>query len=1714
MPGPNVRTRQAAAGGRKDRDKYEDNDEEGESEGEEEEYDREEEDERKEYEQKTKPTKKKQDKWIAWLPMGQAKVEPDAEWLEKLESLKADHTVWYEQHRNIMSFEVWCVATCYDPTKADGGPQFQMLMHALLVHTTRRGSNTKTSDLSTTYTADPEWIPGHEHGYKRTDGGKYVVHSPVTQGYHPEEGIPQGAFSNNQQNQGFWFYSEQQSIDKQTGYSTNVPRAPLSKTQFLQSFAVKNNKPTDTAQNTQGHTTEASFMTPGRALKGNPKCIETTSCMSTANLTAAIFGLYYYPGCEEIEYNWTVNQTIDAETTYDIRMRMWNPNYKWVEDEGFLFVQEPLNPNAYYNEAHPEPRVVGGLGFDTPGFAFPDLLLETQEDRYPLTTYKLIRDKYDKTRLAPFFGTEKPQNGIGSNTALHRERCVDFNNVFPNRVHKPTRNEQDPLSTYFGFGLPTALWLYPHFRCDGDTPLDVVASVRHSDTPSTYGDKLILQDYPQWKNTALRAVQGKTKITALHQLFHWPAFADMSDRERRDHAINEWMPALESVTDGETEGEEVTEEETEEEATTTRSTNPDGKVVGLRPAKEVNRPFDGESNQHGTEQDTADNGNADTYADIGVRDNALNAMTQESTLDHEGEHEAELKGEGVESGAKRRNSTAGKRDLNDHWKAGNYQAWPHSDIYERSSIELDVEGVMDPDAIKEYEKMFGSTHNLYLRGENVPHKINGMKPSYGKAKMIGEEGGKVSILDTPIKADSDIHKKNLCRILAIYYWDGPIGISYGTSDQCNNNEKSDTRTCIKKEEKKNGMLGGIWIEKKTGTQTKKHINFGKPKKDTNNFDTLWPPVFEATTAVKKLLDDPEMPDAFSLDKLRGDDGDLSSCITTRDPSLKSKAQQLLDTLTSKMTVREWVTSPWHLSFIPYELHNIVFRDGETYSEGCVSCCRPFFEFEFMYAGYRLSEKGTMHWPTLLWTKSEGEGENKSGGEGEEQKRGRGRPKKRGRPKGRGGRGGQGTPKKFESHAPLPFHHESFWPEPDKQATAVTVMAEDEDGKVFEKKIFSANTETTENEHAKENDVDGVDVDGGWHNWPTYEFNVRGTAENDARTGTRPPKTRYTYRRYLNYVWDEDSNYTAIPQGRLSRSKVQFGMQDYMLMRASKYGNLCQDCAAFLETAPGLLLRNHRAVYERGIVKGNAKTQQERSIKGSAWWNNLMNRMPKGGHLNFDPDALHTTSDVYSKRRSKKQTGESKEAYEKRVKIMRESYASSMDAYANHLKEQHGVELGKNTKHKQPPDIHIQKTLSGTADAEKIAATVKDLRAFLEAKDSDSKSAAWQSIDTNNVALRHMILELERKYTHTTRFEKQKHQKQFDPDVYRHEIRNVVLDKDKYDTLSMTDKIKYANDQLKNPVYEGGDVYHNCLVVRTYDLSKGGISKDKQGNTVTDFKEEQTAYFITRKGAQGEDSEVPVDTMWRGDLYVLDLDNTAQRNGNNDVKQVRRMRQSRLFITYSLHRMITGEEEARHVMETMARAAHELFGNDTLLSELLVFGHKLGNFGRADESSDTISKARFEVIREPNKKDQLENFYGQGAPHPMNSYVYDTYETHIDSVEVDAGVEIGPIRKHPHFHLLLTINHFTYVQIDYFKMNAYLEMMFKGIDPLQKGWGDRFLMTASSGDLFYSDNENPMVDIRVYPQDNWQDIISAYVRKNATPSVMESIRARVGEPPTT
>ena len=361
--------------------------------------------------------------------------------------------------------------------------------------------------------------------------------------------------------------------------------------------------------------------------------------------------------------------------------------------------------------------------------------------------------------------------------------------------------------------------------------------------------------------------------------------------------------------------------------------------------------------------------------------------------------------------------------------------------------------------------------------------------------------------------------------------------------------------------------------------------------------------------------------------------------------------------------------------------------------------------------------------------------------------------------------------------------------------------------------------------------------------------------------------------------------------------------------------------------------------------------------------------------------------------------------------------------------------------------------------------------------TDAEQAEARTQAAQNVALQHMLAELHRRYVHI-KSHTEAPVERFDVN-WRKELRNK---------------------EVEDP--EGGNFkWKNCLVVSTPEPEPKKESKTQANKRK--YTERVYYHSCGKTPAEGK-----MATMWRGDPYVIEL------KGKN--VQWRERRQSRLFITYSLHRAITGEDEGRFILARMAAACDYLFGNETELAKMLVFGYKVvgpPKQGRKSQEAakdpepvaDTvaISRGKLKVIQGFRKKDQG-TFYGNGGND--TSYKWDTYETHVESVIVDGGVEIGPQRHLPHFHVLLTVNHYSLVTLDYYRLSGLFEELFKGS---HETLGDRYKLYDSNGGDFFTDNENAYVDVRLFPQDNWNTVIANYVRKNAVPDVLTALQQTHG-----
>eukprot|EP00965_Chrysotila_dentata_P014868 491781-Pleurochrysis_carterae.AAC.1 len=139
------------------------------------------------------------------------------------------------------------------------------------------------------------------------------------------------------------------------------------------------------------------------------------------------------------------------------------------------------------------PRYVGGYNaqIQAKGFPFPKLF---HENNAPPEAWRVLRPADDKTRIAPFFGTEvrqtPQQNGVFPKSLIVHHLCEQMHGALGGVVHRPIHD------LYFGFNVPKAHWLYPHYIPSGaeaevrPNSIRLPAGAHHAPTP--------LNAYQQW----------------------------------------------------------------------------------------------------------------------------------------------------------------------------------------------------------------------------------------------------------------------------------------------------------------------------------------------------------------------------------------------------------------------------------------------------------------------------------------------------------------------------------------------------------------------------------------------------------------------------------------------------------------------------------------------------------------------------------------------------------------------------------------------------------------------------------------------------------------------------------------------------------------------------------------------------------------------------------------------------------------------------------------------------------------------------------------------------------------------------------------------------------------------------------------------------------------------------------------------------------------
>ena len=1019
-------------------------------------------------------------------------------------------------------------------------------------------------------------------------------------------------------------------------------------------------------------------------------------------------------------------------------------------------------------------------------------------------------------------------------------------------------------------------------------------------------------------------------------------------------------------------------------------------------------------------------------------------------------------------------------DLNGHWESSLMQDWPHSDIFEPNVIQFKTAPLSSEEATAKREK-FGADIDMFFASTDnqQPTEITGIVKNYGIPRVVSVPGkkGKRDIRSLLITDDLPVCRRNLVRILCIYFDSDALG-----SKRKSVGGDSDKKLKAGKvSEKQDFMEFGVKV--KSTSQTIEILKGNEKLKAGQKGFQAWKPVFSAGLPKRGSADYDTWRGHFDFSLMQHEQkGEVAAEILT-----------LLGKLRSDMTVGEWVTTPFHYEYLPYQPVHAMFLDGETYSAGCVRCSRGFYEHEFAYVADNLQTRGKCrNWPQSWFVPAVN---------------------------------------KLLVDAPLPFSASENWPEERVEASAVTGVKEDRGGAwaLFEMKLSAS-------EKAKR---------------PLNTDKKKGSIDVNIFKQTR------------NYAWGHTQS-PAIWQGRMQKSenaKVKFGMRDYQLKRFNKFCNCCSDCAAVLTVAPGLMIKNFQ-----GVPYVKKKRGDEVETIQDPWWTHMYQELGLNLH-GIDKDYTSTRKD--DRGRVMGILNEYLVAHHQ----MKPHMSKFRSAPTIHVQTDFKFDDWYTTPKKRRAKKDATGQVENGGDGPEKAGLKDALKYIKELLDKKPDETDPQCTG----AFRNLLREIQMKYTHKgdLRHDPVEFRK-FDKDEYRMEFRNEVRNDPEGPGGTWHNCLRTQQWLPKHGTLSGiANQQDSDYETRIHYATKLG---DAEGEVkVGGYRSFKGIWREERAEQAWEPVDSHESTQWGGDADLLEattghtqeqlqsmkvpelksmlLGKGLDATGTKPVLigrlleegaaqtmyslkktlpvervQYRRKQQSRFFITYTLHRASQGPE-ARVVLERMANGLYAVFGRDDLLSELIVFGQKIVNFktgaaihknSNAAKNKDALDKlerdsygaGKFGRITKPNKEDKIPEFYANGGG---SSYISDTYDTHIHSVDVNAGVEIGPKRHHPHFHLLLTIEHWSVIQIDYFKMRQMLEMLFRGQPPptwfkggeaLQPFIEKTYHLQDASGGEFMSDAENPWVDIRLYPQDNWEDIIDDYTKKGSG-GVIDSALSRLG-----
>ncbi len=1793
----------------------------------------------------------------ASVPLKKKDALSEGEWKKRIteaeERAEELQNHWYLEH--VPSFEVWCAATCYDPAKSDGGVLFQKMMYWVLTrghdekspidfgatdtvpaeqHAPRVTREMKREPKHLTLFAEfpPEVAKSNKPGPTPTVYGPYGVSGDGIQEADPT--------TNWAGNVGFLHSTSLPYRFKQMNAQKLVVRKqafkPGYQMQWYNSTGLSLlNSTTAANSKCDGMTNQRTYLGQAAPTGASSAADQTKGCMHLGNRFAAFYGLYYYPEDDRASFNWyeNVETRIDGRVTkHRVRMRMVNPAY--IIEEGKLYVQELVKEvdGKFSLLAFPKfefPRLQ--LPTEYRGLCWDSLVQYTEasdtgaqvegvmSEMGPWVYSAASEGKYNNKQIELSDEEELGMYAHKKWSAQIFHVCKNWSDLiakidskWQDRMWRPT-NAND---LRYGWSTPAALWHYPHYTANSVSKGVITAVKQVKQMDKAWLNSRTFNLYQPWptEHKLVDGVTGLPKVTEFDNahplvlLLERAPLYNMSERQKyalgrtykrvgpeKSEGTEAYRVALLNALGFDVQQDEEPEDEEAEEPAAPPADVDEGEqgdaVEGLlQPVGGVDAEAYGTDAAASRAMNEMEQLNAASMLDeaqlwvsvdevpekVGQKkvtteefatsmdDKAVSLAARQNSIKKViGDKRLPLP-----AGAERQQGNAGG---NAHFKSLLYSPWPPTDVYHAPVHGFTVDKPMTQAEIDDHIDKYQNVSNTLLRA-NVPTKL-GMPPDnnvIGVEKMVGSE----RVLDMPLSSYTDtelpddvrqMFARNMRCILAIYYDEsGDLGMRGPHS--------------ITSDEKRKGMQNGIYRKQADdNTKSRPVINYDKKGVE------LLPPVF-----TKK----PKLSAAAK-----------SALVNSQSRMFRAERDPEWDKvdvrgIISNMTVLQWLQTPWHYEYLPYQPMNSVFQDGETYCNGCTRCSRPFYDYKYLYASYAHTPAETRHWVHAYWY------------------------------------GGK-SPEINLLKAPKPFHEDTFWSKKEvtiRRLSNNVAAARDDIDKAVKKGIEPSGEGGT-----------------GYHNWPTHLFllgyrEVKGkierigthtadgeynnnskasdvlrpdwNARNDAFTNGRLNELKrlhrdtdyWTFRKYLSHTYSEDRKLEELVQGVVRNHNVQvtYGMKEYRLMRSIKYGNVCRDCMSTLDRAPLQYRRtggvSAKVVQMQGVAQQTRKAY-ESSSEFDTWWFKLAGKPLKEGSTQlFDPwflflqtpapsskpqamglnrrhtfeqlknngfldeddkaEAVRLTQLLYGPNGNTRRGGQMAvyaEAFAETLKLDEElddkKRQEKLQEYVD-LHLDRVIELNKKgcqlkdealkdvTKVVKPPEVYVQKmwdmsseTWNDTQSTQMRAASevLKKLIDWLDGTytgndKNQPKRAAAHKVNpitdelvlspagnkAHNRALRDALYDTLYTMGHTAAYKREATATKFDPDRTRLEERDVTISgvehclritedltprisRTQYDAVPQDEETDEESDE------ENKKVKKKMTMQNNHDLPRVTIYPPKSWVERTNAADKKAWADGIVKGLtkrQEKYTKVVLETQWDGDPFVQKATGGESEKAARTKRQERPHTQSRLFITYSLHRRVFSELEARAVLEKMANAIRLIFGNDSELCDFVIFGKKLKD---QSDGTDSVSLKQFVPIEKPNKQDKV--FYG-GFGNPVDSsYLYDTYQTHIELVTVDAGVEIGPTYHHPHFHVLVTFNHFTYLQIDTMHMKAKLEKLFKGVSINHQTDKDEYMLVDGRGLPFYTDNENAYTDIRVYPSDNWADVIAAYVRKGSDKESMMSMRAR-------